>query len=191
MHKMPSNLLDVAHTERVIIERSSSLNEQPVPWVEVCKKYASTTSNATECYMCQHVDFAVKEDIHPRMFGLAHMIREQFTQKSLDELAHMCCQCMKSEFVPPPPTITPEQVKEHLLYHIMSPSIHITQSIRCLTMLERFLRDHLISQDKNGVLVPNCKMMSTYLNVQQRLADVYQLKPDEMNFHNPTTDVSP
>ena len=182
---------DSARTDRVIIERSSSLNDKPIPWTQVCKKYASTTSNnGTECYMCQHVDLGVKEDIHPRMLGLAHMIREQFTQKSLDDLAHMCCEYMKSEFSPPPTYITPEQVKEHLLYHVMSPSIHVTQTIRCLTTLERFLRDHLISQDRNGVLVPNCKMMSTYLNVQQRLADVYKLKPDEMNFHNTTTDVS-
>ena len=182
-------LLNCSRTDRVIIERSSVPNETPVSWNELCQKYSHSGNKS--CYMCQHVDLSISEEQHSRMFGLAQMIREQFTQKSLDELANMCCEYMKSEFVPPPPaSVTPSLVKEHLLYHIMSPSIRQVQTMRNLTTIERFLRDHLISADSKGSLQPNTKVMNTYLAVQQRLQEVAAVHPTELAYNSRATDVS-
>ena len=98
---------------------------------------------------------------------------------------------MKSEFVQPPPaSVTPSLVKEHLLYHIMSPSIRQVQTMRNLTTIERFLRDHLISADAKGALQPNTKVMNTYLAVQQRLQEVAAVHPTELAYNSRATDVS-
>lgn len=180
----------MSHTERVTIERTSDPREQSVDWTTLRQRYGHNTNNRGSCWFCTHGDVCAQPTQSPVFYGLSLMIRTEFTRRSLDELCHMVVAYVKSEVKEPPAGLTPKQVREHLLYHQLNPSIFIAQSVRSLLTIERLVKDSLVKKAQDGTLHPDKSMINTWMSIQQRITDLHALDPSRMLFNHDATNVS-